>query len=235
MLCANVASARLLRKLKQPALYRVHDGPKEARIEALRSYLGPLGLTLGGGDEPTPTDYQELTEALEGRADKHIIQIMMLRSMSQAVYSPEEKGHFGLNYPAYTHFTSPIRRYPDLLVHRTIRALIHTGNDSKQLDRCEGFEPNSAFLHQYTMEQVLELGEHCSMTERRADDATRDVMSWLKCEYMQDQVGGVFDGVVSAVTGFGLFVELEEAYVEGLIHISALPGITTITMLPVSV
>ncbi|MBN3562561.1 ribonuclease R [Aliamphritea spongicola] len=224
MLCANVASARLLRKLKQPALYRVHDGPKEARIEALRSYLGPLGLTLGGGDEPTPTDYQELTEALEGRADKHIIQIMMLRSMSQAVYSPEEKGHFGLNYPAYTHFTSPIRRYPDLLVHRTIRALIHTGNDSKQLDRCEGFEPNSAFLHQYTMEQVLELGEHCSMTERRADDATRDVMSWLKCEYMQDQVGGVFDGVVSAVTGFGLFVELEEAYVEGLIHISALPG-----------
>ncbi|WP_261842158.1 ribonuclease R [Aliamphritea ceti] len=224
MLCANVASARLLRKLKQPALYRVHDGPKEARIEALRSYLGPLGLMLGGGDEPTPTDYQELTEALEGRADKHVIQIMMLRSMSQAVYSPEEKGHFGLNYPAYTHFTSPIRRYPDLLVHRTIRALIHNGTDSKQLDRCEGFEQNKAFLHQYTMEQVLELGEHCSMTERRADDATRDVMSWLKCEYMQDQVGGVFDGVISAVTGFGLFVELDEAYVEGLIHISALPG-----------
>ncbi|MEH6577343.1 MAG: ribonuclease R [Amphritea sp.] len=224
MLCANVASARLLGKLEHPALYRVHAGPKEAKLESLRTYLGPLGLTLGGGDKPTPNDYQDLTESLEGRADKHVIQIMMLRSMSQAVYSPDNKGHFGLNYPAYTHFTSPIRRYPDLLVHRTIRALIHSGKASNHVLREEGFKQNKKLVHHYTMEQVVELGEHCSMTERRADDATRDVMSWLKCEYMQDCVGDEFDGVISAVTGFGVFVELADVYVEGLIHISSLPG-----------
>ncbi len=224
MLCANVASARLLQKLKQPALFRVHDGPKESKLESLRTYLGPLGLSLGGGTEPTPQDYQDLTESLEGRADKHVIQVMMLRSMSQAVYSPEHKGHFGLNYPAYTHFTSPIRRYPDLLVHRTIRSLIHSGMASNHLHRPDDFESNRALVHQYTMPQMVELGEHCSMTERRADDATRDVMAWLKCEYMEDCVGEEFAGVISAVTGFGVFVELEEVYVEGLIHISALPG-----------
>ena len=224
MLCANVASAQMLQKLKQPALFRVHDGPKESKLQALRTYLGPLGLSLGGGDEPTPPDYQALTESLEGRADKHVIQMMMLRSMSQAVYSPEHKGHFGLNYPAYTHFTSPIRRYPDLLVHRAIRGLIHSDNDSHHVTRPENFRIDKRFMHRYTMEQMVELGEHCSMTERRADDATRDVMSWLKCEYMQDCVGDEFSGVISAVTGFGVFVELEEVYVEGLIHISALPG-----------
>lgn len=224
MLCANVASARLLQKLDYPALYRVHDGPKEAKQEALRAYLGPLGLSLGGGDKPTPTDYQRLTESLEGRADKHVIQVMMLRSMSQAVYSPDNKGHFGLHYPAYTHFTSPIRRYPDLLVHRTIRALIHSGQASNHLLRVDDFRPNKKFVRHYAMAQMVELGEHCSMTERRADDATRDVMSWLKCEYMQDCVGEEFDGVISAVTGFGVFVELAEVYVEGLIHISSLPG-----------
>ncbi|BBB27543.1 ribonuclease R [Amphritea japonica] len=224
MLCANVATAKMLQKLKQPALFRVHDGPKESKLINLRTYLGPLGLSLGGGEEPTPQDYQALTESLEGRMDKHVIQIMMLRSMSQAVYSPEHKGHFGLNYPAYTHFTSPIRRYPDLLVHRAIRGLIHSGNDSRHLVRPDDFLPNKKYHYNYTMEQVVELGEHCSMTERRADDATRDVMAWLKCEYMQDCVGDEFAGVISAVTGFGVFVELEEVYVEGLIHISALPG-----------
>lgn len=224
MLCANVATAKMLQKLKQPALFRVHDGPKESKLMNLRTYLGPLGLSLGGGEEPTPQDYQALTESLEGRMDKHVIQIMMLRSMSQAVYSPEHKGHFGLNYPAYTHFTSPIRRYPDLIVHRAIRGLIHSGNDSRHLVRPEDFLSNKKFLYHYTMEQMVELGEHCSMTERRADDATRDVMAWLKCEYMQDCVGDEFAGVISAVTGFGVFVELEEVYVEGLIHISALPG-----------
>ena len=224
MLCANVATAKMLQKLKQPSLFRVHDGPKESKLESLRTYLGPLGLSLGGGDEPSPQDYQDLTESLEGRADKHVIQIMMLRSMSQAVYSPEHKGHFGLNYSAYTHFTSPIRRYPDLLAHRTIRALIHSGSESRHLHRPDEFLPNKKFVHHYTMPQMVELGEHCSMTERRADDATRDVMSWLKCEYMQDCVGAEFSGVISAVTGFGVFVELEEVYVEGLIHISSLPG-----------
>ncbi|MBN1006125.1 ribonuclease R [Amphritea pacifica] len=224
MLCANVASAQMLQKLKQPALFRVHDGPKESKLQALRTYLGPLGLSLGGGDEPTPPDYQALSESLEGRIDKHVIQVMMLRSMSQAVYSPEHKGHFGLNYPAYTHFTSPIRRYPDLLVHRAIRGLIHSDSDSRHITRPANFRPDKRFMHRYTMEQMVELGEHCSMTERRADDATRDVMAWLKCEYMQDCVGEEFSGVISAVTGFGVFVELEEVYVEGLIHISALPG-----------
>lgn len=224
MLCANVASARLLEKLKQPALFRVHDGPKESKLESLRTYLGPLGLSLGGGEKPAPSDYQALSASLEGRIDKHVISIMMLRSMSQAVYSPENNGHFGLNYPAYTHFTSPIRRYPDLLVHRTIRALIHSGKASSHLHRPDEFLPNKKFVHHYTMEQMVELGEHCSMTERRADEATRDVMAWLKCEYMQDCVGDEFEGVISAVTGFGVFVELAEVYVEGLIHISSLPG-----------
>lgn len=224
MLCANVAAASLLQGLKQPALFRVHDGPKESKLQTLRTYLGPLGLMLGGGEEPTPPDYQELSESLEGRADKHIIQVMMLRSMSRAVYSPEHKGHFGLNYEAYAHFTSPIRRYPDLLVHRAIRGLIHSEINSSHLTRPKNFQLDKRFKHRYTVDQMAELGEHCSMTERRADDATRDVMSWLKCEYMQDCVGDEFDGVISAVTGFGVFVELAEVYVEGLIHISALPG-----------
>nr|WP_320136049.1 ribonuclease R [uncultured Amphritea sp.] len=224
MLCANVAAASILQSMKQPALFRVHDGPKDSKLQTLRSYLGPLGLSLGGGDEPTPPDYQALSESLEGRADKHVIQVMMLRSMSQAVYSPEHKGHFGLNYEAYAHFTSPIRRYPDLLVHRAIRGLIHSDSKSSHITRPANFKLDKRFAHRYTLAQMVELGEHCSMTERRADDATRDVMSWLKCEYMQDCVGDEFSGVISAVTGFGVFVELEEVYVEGLIHISALPG-----------
>ncbi|WP_417225281.1 ribonuclease R [Amphritea sp.] len=224
MLCANVAAASILQGMKQPALFRVHDGPKDSKLQTLRTYLGPLGLSLGGGDEPTPPDYQALSESLEGRADKHVIQVMMLRSMSQAVYSPEHKGHFGLNYEAYAHFTSPIRRYPDLLVHRAIRGLIHSESNSPHITRPANFKLDKRFIHRYTLGQMVELGEHCSMTERRADDATRDVMSWLKCEYMQDCVGDEFSGVISAVTGFGVFVELEEVYVEGLIHISALPG-----------
>lgn len=224
MLCANVATARFLAKLKVPSLYRIHEGPKEQKLANLRAYLGELGLNLGGGDEPAPADYQLLAEQIEGRADRHVIQTMMLRSMRQAVYSPDNKGHFGLAYTAYTHFTSPIRRYPDLMVHRAIRAMIHSAKDDRAIGRPDEFSPNLDFQYGYTMEQMLQLGEHCSMTERRADDATRDVVAWLKCEYMQDQVGEVFDGVVSAVTGFGIFVELEDVFVEGLIHVTALPG-----------
>ncbi|WP_027856825.1 ribonuclease R [Marinobacterium jannaschii] len=224
MLCANVATARFLAKLKVPTLYRVHEGPKEAKLANLRAYLSELGLNLAGGEEPEPKDYQRLAEQIEGRPDRHIIQTMMLRSMRQAVYSPDNQGHFGLAYPAYTHFTSPIRRYPDLMVHRAIRAQIHSAKQDRAIGRPDGFQPNPDFLTSYSMEQLLQLGEHCSMTERRADDATRDVVSWLKCEYMQSQVGNEYDGAVSAVTGFGLFIELEQLFVEGLVHITALPG-----------
>ncbi|WP_372740222.1 ribonuclease R [Neptunomonas sp.] len=224
MLCANVATARFLSSTDMPTLYRVHDGPKVGRLESLRAYLAELGLNLGGGDEPDPKDYQQLAEWIEERPDRHVIQTMMLRSMAQAVYSPENHGHFGLAYPAYTHFTSPIRRYPDLLVHRAIRAMIHSDSQARTIRRPDDFSLNTDFRYRYTTEQVVQLGEHCSMTERRADDATRDVEAWLKCEFMQDQVGHEYEGVVSAVTGFGLFIELESVYIEGLIHITALPS-----------
>ncbi len=224
MLCANVATARFLSASGLPTLYRVHDGPKAARLESLRAYLSELGLNLSGGDKPEPSDYQELASWVEDRPDRHVIQTMMLRSMAQAVYSPDNHGHFGLAYPAYTHFTSPIRRYPDLLVHRAIRGLIHSQQEKSSIRRPDDFTHNPEFQYRYTMEQVLQLGEHCSMTERRADDATRDVVAWLKCEFMQSHVGTEYDGVVSAVTGFGLFIELTSVYIEGLIHITGLPS-----------
>lgn len=224
MLCANVASARFLSKSGLPALYRVHEGPKPARLETLRAYLGELGLNLPGGEDPEPSDYQQLSGMIDERPDRHVIQTMMLRSMAQAVYTPENNGHFGLAYAAYTHFTSPIRRYPDLLVHRAIRSLIHADKANKAVGRPENFQPNPRFNYPYTIEQVVQLGEHCSMTERRADDATRDVVAWLKCEFMQNEVGREYEGVVSAVTGFGLFVELTDVYVEGLVHITGLPS-----------
>ncbi len=223
MLCANVATARFIMSAKMPSLYRVHDAPKTERLQSLRSYLAELGLELGGQDDPEPGDYQQLAASISERADRHVIQVMMLRSMSQAVYSPEEKGHFGLAYSAYTHFTSPIRRYPDLLVHRAIRSLIHSQSELSAIVRPDKFVAKPEFAYNYSIEQVLQLGEHCSMTERRADDATRDVMAWLKCEYMQSEVGNEFEGIVTAVTGFGLFVELKDVYIEGLIHITALP------------
>jgi ribonuclease R len=223
MLLANVATARFVMSTKLPSLYRVHEPPKTERLQNLRSYLAELGLELTGHDDPQPSDYQKLAAFIGHRADRHVIQVMMLRSMSQAVYSPEEDGHFGLAYAAYTHFTSPIRRYPDLLVHRAIRSQIHSQSALKTIVRPEGFELNSAYQYPYAIEQVLHLAEHCSMTERRADDATRDVMAWLKCEYMQSEVGSEFEGTVTAVTGFGLFVEIKDVYVEGLIHITALP------------
>ncbi|WP_415902109.1 ribonuclease R [Neptuniibacter sp. QD29_5] len=224
MLCANVATARFLNKLKVPAIYRVHEGPKEQRLQNLRAYLGELGLNLAGGEKPEPIHYQELAEIIEERPDRHLIQTMMLRSMQQAVYSPDNQGHFGLAYPAYTHFTSPIRRYPDLLVHRLIRARIHSESQDKAIKRPDDFAQNADFACSYSMEQLLQLGEHCSMTERRSDDATRDVVAWLKCEYMQEHVGDEYEGVIAAVTGFGVFVELDELFVEGLVHITGLPG-----------
>ncbi|WP_444934710.1 ribonuclease R [Microbulbifer sp. JTAC008] len=229
MLAANVCAASLMELSELPALYRVHDAPKEEKLSNLREYLGELGLRLPGGGEPQPKDFQDLMEQIEGRADAHIIQVMLLRSMNQAVYQPENRGHFGLDYPAYAHFTSPIRRYPDLLLHRALRWLIRNGSANqaavvKKVHSVPGAKPIAREqILPYDMPAMLQLGEQCSLTERRADDATRDVLSWLKCEYLQDHVGETYSGVISAVTGFGLFVELDDLYVEGLIHVTALP------------
>ncbi len=207
MLAANVAAARFLLKKKLPALYRNHETPGEQKLADLREFLGGLGLSLQGGDEPQASDYADLLESVKDRPDAHLIQTVLLRSMSRAIYCAENIGHFGLSFPAYTHFTSPIRRYPDLIVHRAIKHLINGGSE-------EDFS--------YSTPQLRGLGEHCSSTERRADEATRDAIDWLKCEYMMDKVGEHFSGIITSVNSFGLFVELEEIYVDGLIHISAL-------------
>lgn len=224
MLCANVATARFLEKHKLTALFRVHQGPTVEKLANLREYLAELGLGLGGGDDPSSGDYQQLMQSIQGRADATVIQMMMLRSLRQAVYQVENEGHFGLGYDAYAHFTSPIRRYPDLLVHRAIRSVIHSKLASDHVLRAEGSKsllPEQVFP--YDTQAMIMLGERCSMAERRADEATRDVTSWLKCEYLSDRVGDIFPGVISAVTSFGVFVELTNIYVEGLVHITALP------------
>lgn len=225
MLAANVATARFLDKHDLPALYRIHERPSPERLDKLRLFLNELGLSLGGGDEPTPQDYRELAEAIKGREDADVIQTVMLRSMSRAVYSPQNDGHFGLAYPAYAHFTSPIRRYPDLLVHRAIRSVIRGPRKTNTVLRADGakVEPPSKWAP-YTFEKMLEFGEHCSMTERRADEATRDVEDWLKCEFMSDKLGEVFDGSIASVTQFGIFVRLDDVYVEGLVHVTSLPS-----------
>ncbi len=223
MLCANVATARFLEKQKIPTLYRVHEGPSTEKLEKLRAFLGELGLELSGGIKPKTADYQRLAEKIRERPDQATLQIVMLRSLSQAVYQPENKGHFGLGYEAYTHFTSPIRRYPDLLVHRAIRSFIRGDTPCRQVRRVEGAPPlPAAERYHLQVADLLVIGEQASHTERRADEATRDVMAWLKCEYLQDRVGEVFAGRITAVTAFGLFVELGDLYVEGLVHVSSL-------------
>ncbi|MGI9288845.1 MAG: ribonuclease R family protein, partial [Pseudomonadales bacterium] len=223
MLCANVCAARFLEKQDIAGMYRIHDSPGEEKLINLRAFLAELGLSLGGGAKPKPADYQALAAAISGRSDRHIIQTMMLRSMMQAVYDVENKGHFGLAYPAYTHFTSPIRRYPDLLVHRAIRSIIRSRKPSDLVTRVRGAKPLAQKnIFPYDTQRLLSAAEQCSMTERRADDATRDVTAWLKCEYLLDRIGEVFSGTVNAVTGFGLFVELEDIFVEGLVHVTAL-------------
>ncbi len=225
MLCANVAAARFFEANKLPILYRVHEGPTEEKLENLRKFLGELGLELYGGVKPTPLHYQDLLQQVEGRDDAHVIQTMLLRSLSQAVYQPDNEGHFGLHYPAYAHFTSPIRRYPDLLVHRGIRSLIRSDRKVEGVTRVEGAAPiQPQRIFPYGAREMAIHGEHCSMSERRADDATREVDAWLKCEYLQEHVGDEFDGVIAAVTSFGLFVELKDLYIEGLVHVTALPG-----------
>lgn len=239
MLCANVATARFLKQHRIPTLFRVHDSPSPERLADVRQFLSGLGLDLPGGDDPEPQDYQQVLSQVQNRPDAHIIQTVMLRSMKQAVYTSEQRGHFGLGFEEYTHFTSPIRRYPDLLIHRGIKSVIHRkarggamagikalfGSQKKAKTVVPAEKPDPELAqYGYSQERVQQLGEHCSMTERRADDATRDVEAWLKCEFLQGNVGEVFDGVIASVTGFGLFVQLGGVYTEGLVHISALGG-----------
>lgn len=202
MLAANVCASDFLRGHDHPMLYRIHEGPTPEKLAALREFLKGFGYNLTGGDEPHALDYAKLLAKIKDRPDAQLLQTAMLRSLRQAVYSPDNVGHFGLAYESYTHFTSPIRRYPDLLVHRSIKAALAG----------KRYEPGD--WH--------ELGARCSMTERRADDATRDVEAWLKCYYMQDKVGETFEGSISGVTAFGAFVALDGVYVEGLVHISEL-------------
>lgn len=207
MLAANVATARFLEKAEIPTLYRVHAAPEEDKITALRQFLGELGLSLGGGRKPGPKDFQRTMNMIGDRPEKHLIETVMLRSLKQAQYVESNEGHFGLAYSAYTHFTSPIRRFPDLLIHRAIGHLL---------------DNHPIYEFEYSHEDMNRLGKHSSMTERRADEATREVITWLKCEYMQDKLGQVFKGRISAVTSFGIFVELDEIYVEGLVHVTSL-------------
>ena len=207
MLMANVATARYLKWHKIPMLYRVHEKPKDEKLANLRTFLGDFGLTLEGGDEPTALDYAAVSRKVKGEPHEKMVGTVMLRSMNQAVYQPENKGHFGLNYENYAHFTSPIRRYPDLLIHRAIRF---------------AWEKKEVEKFAYSGSDMQSLGQHCSDTERRADEATRDAVTFLKCEYLSHRLGEEYDAIVTAATNFGLFVELDPLYVEGLVHITEL-------------
>ena len=215
MILANIAAANFMEKHKEPALYRIHAAPSEEKLTSFRSFLSELGLTLGGALKPSTKDYAALLEKVKARPDHELIQTMLLRSLSQAVYNADNIGHFGLALEEYAHFTSPIRRYPDLTLHRGIKYLLAKEQGAKRKTT------NSGGYH-YSVEEIDLLGEHCSMTERRADEATREVADWLKCEYMQDHIGSEFNGVISSVTSFGLFVRLDDLLISGLVHISSL-------------
>jgi ribonuclease R len=234
MLAANVCAADFISTSAHAALFRVHEGPTPEKRVTLQAYLRALGLGLHVSDDPTPLEMQAITQATHDRPDAAQIQMMLLRSMQQAIYTVHNSGHFGLAYEAYTHFTSPIRRYPDLLVHRVIKALLgrrkyHLVPSPKtrvpELRR-GGKTVSPRQAKPLTQEMALweAAGAHCSANERRADEATRDVEAWLKCRYMRERLGEQFNGTVSAVTGFGLFVSLDELHVEGLVHITELGG-----------
>jgi len=202
MLAANVSAAKFLLKENSPAIYRNHESPKEEKLELLKNYIAEFGLKLGGGQKPSAKDYSALLQSIKSRPESQMLQTMILRSMQQAVYETKNKGHFGLAYDTYTHFTSPIRRYPDLIVHRAIK---------EKLNRKE-----------LRVKDLDGIAKQCSTTERRADEASRDVEDWLKCYFMKDRLGDVFFGTISSVTGFGVFVSLDEIYIEGLIHVTDL-------------
>ncbi|MBA3565029.1 MAG: ribonuclease R, partial [Gammaproteobacteria bacterium] len=207
MIAANVQAAKFLREHKLPTLFRVHDQPDADRVDNLRLFLGTLGLKLARRETLEPKDFSAVLKQAAGRPDEALIETVTLRSMAQAVYQPKNIGHFGLALPAYAHFTSPIRRYPDLLVHRGI---------------CHALNGGSARNFAYGHKDMERLGQECSMKERRADEATREALDWLKCEFMQDKVGEAFDSIITGVTDFGLFVALKGMQIEGLVHVTSL-------------
>lgn len=260
MLVANTCAADFIQRAKRHGLYRVHEGPTPERLKALREFLKIQGLRLGGGEEPQPGDYARLAREIRHRPDARLLQTLLLRSMQQAIYTPENSGHFGLAYPAYTHYTSPIRRYPDLLVHRVIKSILadtdympafgaradlgadadaparapagpaaaaaragrSRGRKTMMIAKAGSGRVAAKRSSQEALERWQIVGDHCSAAERRADDASRDVEAWLKCQFMKDRVGETFEGTVTGVAPFGLFVTLESLYVEGLIHVSEL-------------
>lgn len=242
MLAANVCSADFILQSKHPGLFRVHEGPTPEKIDLLRGYLKATGVGMTVGDKPKPAEFQAIADATKDRPDAQQIHSMLLRSMSQAVYTPDNNGHFGLAFEAYTHFTSPIRRYPDLLVHRVIKAILtkrkytlpalptpgeaHAKLARRLASRVREPELQLAVKTKPTPDQQAweAAGLHCSANERRADEASRDVEAWLKCKYMREHLGEEYSGVVTAATGFGLFVTLDAMYVEGLVHITELGG-----------
>ncbi|WP_416757764.1 ribonuclease R [Roseateles sp. So40a] len=236
MLAANVCAADFIAGGKHASLYRVHEGPTTEKRTTLQAYLRALGIGMGISDDPTPGEYQAIAQATKDRPDAQQIHTMLLRSMQQAIYTPFNSGHFGLAYQAYTHFTSPIRRYPDLLVHRVIKALLGSKKYALDAHKMEAANPlpkrpgkaapkiPNPGLVSTEIERWEVVGAHCSANERRADEASRDVEAWLKCRYMRDHLGEEFAGTVSAVTTFGLFVQLDAMYVEGLVHITELGG-----------
>jgi ribonuclease R len=241
MLAANVCAAEFIAESEHAALYRVHEGPTPEKRVTLQTYLRALGIGMGISDDPKPGEFAAIADATKDRPDAQQIHTMLLRSMQQAIYTPANSGHFGLAYPAYAHFTSPIRRYPDLLVHRVLKAIL-----TKKRYHLLNPEVTNSAAHTHSrpgsgkggpangrpaaktqtaeMAQWMSAGEHCSANERRADEASRDVEAWLKCRYMRERLGEEFGGTVTAVTSFGLFVTLDQLYVEGLVHITELGG-----------
>lgn len=216
MILANIAAARFVEKHQEPALYRVHERPSNDNINYLRTILSELGMTLGGGDKPEAKDYANLLNQVYSQPNQELLQTMLLRSMKQAIYAHENRGHFGLSLQAYTHFTSPIRRYPDLTLHRAIKYLL-----GRQNGKIDGRTTPTGGWHA-ELEEILQIGKQCSLGEQRADEATRNVADWLKCDFMQDQVGQVFKGMITSVTNFGFFVRLNNMFIDGLVHISSL-------------
>jgi len=237
MLAANVCAADLLKRHDHPGLYRVHAGPTKEKLNQLRTFLKQIGLNLNGGDKPSASDYAELMPKIKARPDALLIQTMLLRSMQQAVYNPENIGHFGLSYESYAHFTSPIRRYPDLLTHRAIKAILHgkryepkgldtsvlntmlspAARKAQAVDRANGKKKSESGVAIWEA-----LGIHCSANERRADEASRDVEAWLKCYFIRDKLGEEFTGTISGVATFGIFVQLDALYIEGMVHVTEL-------------
>ena len=222
MLCANVCAAKFIDKHGKPGLYRVHEPPEEEKVESLTLFLEHLGISFSREDRISPKDYQRILDQLRKRKNGHVLQMALLRSLNQAVYQVENKGHFGLNYPEYAHFTSPIRRFPDLMMHRLIKSVIHSKRESRMVKRF-GRAAGSPW-YPYNLEDVLRCGERSSFTERRAETAVYDVLDWMKCDYISDHVGEICAGVITGVTRFGLFVELDDIFVEGLVHVSTLVG-----------